>query len=137
MSNANEYPKIIEALHYIPPTVQREKWVQIGMALHSSGCDFEVFDVWSAPADNYKAAECRSTWQSFKHHKKGIGDATLFKIAKENGWIEPTLDTLATAYWMLGLLNSRVFIEAGSPQLDRRAWDDLTLKSILRVLFVD
>ena len=27
--------------------------------------------------------------------------------------------------------------EAGSPQLDRRAWDDLTLKSILRVLFVD
>jgi len=55
----------------------------------------------------------------------------------ENGWIEPTLDTLATAYWILGLINSRVFIEAGSPQLDRRAWDDLTLKSILRVLFVD
>jgi arginyl-tRNA synthetase len=62
---------------------------------------------------------------------------TALERAKENGWIEPTLDTLATAYWILGLINSRVFIEAGSPQLDRRAWDDLTLKSILRVLFVD
>jgi hypothetical protein len=34
-------------------------------------------------------------------------------------------------------MNSRVFIEVGSPQVDRRAWDDLTMKSILRVLFVD
>jgi AcrR family transcriptional regulator len=57
--------------------------------------------------------------------------------AKDNGWIDSTLDTLATSYWILGLMNSRVFIETGSPQLDRRAWDDLTLKSILHVLFID
>jgi AcrR family transcriptional regulator len=66
-----------------------------------------------------------------------LGMQVAFNRAQENGWVDPTLDTLATAYWILGLINSRVFIEAGSPQLDRRAWDDLTLKSILRVLFVD
>jgi AcrR family transcriptional regulator len=66
-----------------------------------------------------------------------LGMQVAFNRAQENGWIEPNLDSLATAYWILGLLNSRVFIESGSPQIDRRAWDDLTLKSILRVLFVD
>jgi AcrR family transcriptional regulator len=66
-----------------------------------------------------------------------LGMQVAFNRAQENGWVDPTLDTLATAYWILGLINSRVFIEAGSPQLDRRAWDDLTLKSILRILFVD
>ena len=71
------------------------------------------------------------------HNSMCLGLQVALERAKENGWIEPTLDTLATAYWILGLINSRVFIEAGSPQLDRRAWDDLTLKSILRVLFVD
>ena len=71
------------------------------------------------------------------HNSMCLGLQVALERAKENGWIEPNIDTLATAYWMLGLLNSRVFIEAGSPQLDRRAWDDLTLKSILRVLFVD
>jgi AcrR family transcriptional regulator len=71
------------------------------------------------------------------HNSMCLGMQVALERAKENGWIEPTLDTLATAYWMLGLLNSRVFIEVGSPQVDRRAWDDLTLKSILRVLFVD
>ena len=71
------------------------------------------------------------------HNSMCLGLQVAFDRAKDNGWIDPTLDTLATAYWVLGLINSRVFIEAGSPQLDRRAWDDLTLKSILRVLFVD
>ena len=71
------------------------------------------------------------------HNSMCLGLQVAFDRAKDNGWIEPTLDTLATAYWVLGLINSRVLIEAGSPQLDRRAWDDLTLKSILRVLFVD
>lgn len=71
------------------------------------------------------------------HNSMCLGLQVALERAKENGWIEPTLDTLATAFWMLGLLNSRVFIEVGSPQVDRRAWDDLTLKSILRVLFVD
>ena len=71
------------------------------------------------------------------HNSMCLGLQVAFERAKDNGWIDPTLDTLATAYWMLGLLNSRVFIEAGSPQVDRLAWDDLTMKSIMRVLFID
>ena len=87
MSNTNEYPKIIEALHFIPPTLPREQWVQIGMALRSSGCTFEDFDFWSSPAENYKETDCRSTWKSF-NHGEGIGVATLFKVAKDHGWID-------------------------------------------------
>jgi AcrR family transcriptional regulator len=71
------------------------------------------------------------------HNSMCLGLQVALERAKENGWIEPAIDTLATAYWILGLMNSRVFIEVGSPQVDRRAWDDLTMKSILRVLFVD
>jgi hypothetical protein len=71
------------------------------------------------------------------HISMCLGLQVAFERAKDNGWIDSTLDTLATSYWILGLMNSRVFIETGSPQLDRRAWDDLTLKSILHVLFID
>jgi len=98
MSNANDHSRITEALHCIPPDLPREKWLQVGMALHSSGCAFEVFDTWSSPADNYKKTECRTTWQSFKLGKKGITIGTLFKIAKEDGWVDGDSNLPRTAH---------------------------------------
>ena len=71
------------------------------------------------------------------HNSLCLGMQVALQRAQDNAWVDPTLDTLATSYWILGLINSRVFIEVGSPQLDRRAWDDFTLKSIMRILFVD
>lgn len=57
--------------------------------------------------------------------------------ALENKWIDPKVDTMAVAYWILGLFNSRVMIESAPTQVDRRAWDAMTLAAILRILFVD
>lgn len=71
------------------------------------------------------------------HNSLCLGMQVALQRAQDNAWVDSTLDSLATSYWILGLINSRVLIEVGSPQLDRRAWDDLTLKSILRILFVD
>ena len=71
------------------------------------------------------------------HHSLCLGLQVPFDRAQEKFWIDPDLDTLAMAHWMIGLFNSRVLIEVGSPHLDRRAWDDLSLRSILRLIFVD
>lgn len=85
MSNAYDTTILLDALHSITPDLPREVWVRIGMAARASGLTHEEFDTWSAPAGSYNAAECLSTWLSFKPNK-GIGVGTLFKIAKEHGW---------------------------------------------------
>jgi hypothetical protein len=85
MATAHDTTLILDALQSISPDLSREEWVRVGMAAHASGLTHEEFDTWSAPAGSYNAAECLSTWRSFKLNK-GIGAGTLFKIAKEHGW---------------------------------------------------
>lgn len=77
--------KAIDALHAIPPDLDRDSWVRAGMAAHSAGVDFDTFDQWSAGAGNYNAAAARDMWRSIKPGK-GVGPGTLFKMAAENGW---------------------------------------------------
>lgn len=78
--------KAIDALHAIPPDLPREEWVRAGMAAQAAGLDFDVFDAWSAGADNYQASDARDTWRSFKPGR-GVGAGTLFRMAAElGGW---------------------------------------------------
>lgn len=81
-----------EALHAIPPDLDRESWVRTGMAAHAAGLTFDDFNDWSADAGNYQPDAARSAWRSFKPGK-GIGPATLFHIAQEHGWTAPKQDT--------------------------------------------
>jgi len=71
------------------------------------------------------------------HQSLSVGLRNVLDRAQEKGWIEPSLDTLATAHWMLETLFARGINEIGQQQFDRRAWDDLALRSILRTLFND
>jgi hypothetical protein len=57
------------------------------MAFHAADGDFSTFDNWSAQADNYNAADCLSTWNSFKKDG-GIGAGTLYQMARQHGWSE-------------------------------------------------
>lgn len=76
--------KAIDALHSIPPDIDRDAWVRVAMGAHAAGVDFDTFDAWSAGADNYSASAARDLWRSIKPGK-GVGYGTLYKLAVERG----------------------------------------------------
>ena len=65
----------------------RETWVTMAMAIKSDRGEagFTMWDTWSRQSDRYKAADARAVWRSVKP-TGGITIATLFHMAKENGW---------------------------------------------------
>ena len=71
------------------------------------------------------------------HHSLCTGLANVLERAIGQRWIEPSLDPLATAHWIVEMLFARGFNEIGQQSFDRRAWDDLVLRSVLRTLFND
>ena len=74
------------ALYSVSPE-DRDTWVEVGMALKSELGDggFDLWDGWSRQSDRYKAADARAVWRSCKP-TGGITIATLYHMAKENGW---------------------------------------------------
>lgn len=76
---------IREALAYIDPW-DRETWYRVGMAVKDELGDagFDLWDEWSQQADNYKAADARTVWRSFR--SSGITIATLYRFARDNGY---------------------------------------------------
>ena len=79
--------RIVSALQYIPSD-DRDNWVKAGMAIHSELGDdmgFDLWDNWSQQADSYRPADARAVWKGFKPGG-GVTIATLFKIARDNGW---------------------------------------------------
>ncbi|MFM6399836.1 AAA family ATPase, partial [Planktothrix sp.] len=80
-----------EALSFIP-VIQFDDdyqgWINIGMACHAAGLDFEDWDNWSRGSKEYSnSKDCFNHWKSFKDG--GITPATLFKAARDNGY-KPT-----------------------------------------------
>lgn len=75
------------ALAHIDANLGRDEWARICMAIKSELGDsgFDVFDRWSSRGDNYSQRDTRDTWRSFKA-TGGVGIATLFKVARENGY---------------------------------------------------
>ena len=74
-----------DALYAIPSDLPRDQWVKSGMGFNAAGGDLETFDLWSAQADNYNAADCRAAWHSFKPGG-GVTAASLFGMARDYGW---------------------------------------------------
>jgi hypothetical protein len=85
----SEIDRARQALHAIPPDLPRDEWVKVGMAAHAAGLTFDEFDAWSAGADCYESRAARDTWRSIKPGK-GIGAATLFKMAQDHGHRMPS-----------------------------------------------
>lgn len=86
----DERARIESALTAIDPQ-DRETWVAIGQAVQDElGEDgFLLWDDWSQGADNYSERAARDTWRSFGQGG-GRTVATLFKLARENGWSDNT-----------------------------------------------
>lgn len=77
------------ALEYLSPTLGYQDWINVGMALESTGVSgaFEVWDEWSSKGgDKYHGTDdLRRHWKGFSRDK-GITLGTLFHLAKEEGW---------------------------------------------------
>jgi len=72
-------------LSVLDPSMCRQDWIKVGMALHSGGYAFDVFDEWSSrSADKYDARDCAAQWRSFK--EGGVTMGTLYAMAKREGW---------------------------------------------------
>ncbi|WP_259344366.1 PriCT-2 domain-containing protein [Burkholderia pseudomallei] len=75
-----------EALFSLSAGCSRDEWVRAGMAAKAAGLSEDDFLEWSATGDNYGGVrEARSVWKSIKADG-GIGEGTLFKMAKDAGW---------------------------------------------------
>lgn len=73
------------ALQFISP-IERNTWVQVGMALQSHFGDAarDLWMDWSRQADSFRELDARAVWKSF--HGTGVTIASLFHEAKQNGW---------------------------------------------------
>lgn len=92
-----EINRALNALNSISPDVGREEWVKICMAAKDAGLGFDDFDDWSAGGSTYNPHACRSTWNSAKPGK-GVGEATLFYLAKTHGWSDSVKSSRPTAH---------------------------------------
>ncbi len=75
------------ALDYINPSVLTyQEWIDVGMALKYEGLPCSVWDNWSRADSRYHNGECEKKWQSFNGSDEPVTGATIFKMARENGY---------------------------------------------------
>ncbi|ARK78161.1 helicase [Burkholderia pseudomallei] len=86
MMNGFDAARAREALFSLSAGCSRDEWVRAGMAAKAAGLSEDDFLEWSATGDNYGGVrDARSVWRSIKADG-GIGEGTLFKMAKDTGW---------------------------------------------------
>ena len=72
---------ILKALGYIDPAqLSYQEWLNIGMALKYEGCSVSDWDSWS------RDGECIKKWESFNGSQKPVTGATIFSMARNNGY---------------------------------------------------
>jgi AcrR family transcriptional regulator len=49
-------------------------------------------------------------------------------------WVKPDVDTDAFGAFFLGVMNARVLIEAGSPVVNSKAWDEFAIAALTSIL---
>lgn len=76
-----------DALHCIPPDIERETWVRLAMAIKAElGADgFDLWNSWSQQAKGYSVADAKDTWRSIKAGGR-VTVGTLFGMAKDYGF---------------------------------------------------
>lgn len=64
----------------------RDVWIMVGMALQAEYGDAarDLWMNWSRQSDSFKEADARAVWRSFRG--TGVGIASLYHEAKQNGW---------------------------------------------------
>ena len=80
----DDVPRAQELLQHIPPCDDYDRWLRVGMALHSVSAGLlSDWVKWSSGCSNFDEAECLAKWQSFKSSGTTIG--TLHYLADTLG----------------------------------------------------
>jgi len=112
--------RIADALRAIP-AVDRDIWLQIGMALKEEFGDRgrSIWDNWAATCpEKFKDRDQNKAWRSFR--RNGIGIGTLFHHAKQHGWSPPRREPHAASVASVSSVAS-----AAWPQMDKAAYQGL------------
>lgn len=85
-----EEARLRSALECIP-AIDRDVWLKVGMALHTSGweCARRIWDGWSATCpEKYSEADQERAWASFGRPRAGrpVTLGTLYHLAEQYGW---------------------------------------------------
>lgn len=87
--SAAEFADMLAALPSIPSD-DRDTWLQVGMACHSTGYGqqaFDAWDAWSRTSTKYDPVDQTRTWRSFRFRGiAGVTKATIFALAQRHGW---------------------------------------------------
>lgn len=87
--NERQRAEVSDALLVVPAD-DRETWVRIGMAIHSSDpgeAGFLVWDEWARKSAKHDLADSRRVWASFDQgHTDSVTLSAVFGIAKEHGY---------------------------------------------------
>lgn len=97
------YEEVREALSYIPTPPSHDEWYPMAFAIKDALGEngFELWDEWSRQGEGYNSSITKSTWKSATPKAGGITVATLFKLARDNGYrpdkpyTPPTAEQLA------------------------------------------
>lgn len=94
----DELPRAVEALSAIDPDVERQVWLECGMALQQAfgGKGWDPWVEWSAGGRKFNAGDSAKVWRSFEATDGGVTLGTLYHHAKEAGWA-PTAPPRASA----------------------------------------
>ena len=79
----------IESALFHVSAEERDTWLQVGMALHSTGDSraWPWWDQWACTSDKYDAKDQYRTWRSFRNKgMSGVQLPTIFSLAMANGW---------------------------------------------------
>jgi putative DNA primase/helicase len=91
-------PELVrDMLTFMPPDVERETWVRVGMAIKSELPEaqaFELWSEWSSRGATYDERSTRDTWRSLKGGGP-ITIATLIRLAQDHGYKLPAADAPA------------------------------------------
>lgn len=84
----DEAMRIESAISFIP-AIDRDVWVEVGMAVKSELGDpgFDIWDRWSSQDDSYNENDAKAVWKSISP-AGAITVGTLFHYAKLEGWTD-------------------------------------------------
>ena len=82
------YNEVQAALSYIPTPATHNEWYPIAIAIKDALGEngFTLWDEWSRQGKGYNSSIVKSTWKSATPKPGGITAATLFKLARDNGY---------------------------------------------------
>lgn len=117
--------RVRAALSAVPADGHSE-WLEMGMALHSTGwhCSRPVWDEWSKTSSKYDPATQDSSWNSLSQSGNAAGKITLgslFHLAKQHGWVDSAVPEHIKNF------NAEYFVsnEGGRTRIFREEYDPI------------